>query len=79
MFANWRIAAIPDNVTRVAEVVTGDGQRVSRERISLENTGPFGSRQLRVPLQLAGHQWARLEVWDVAANGAFTQPVWIEE
>ena len=62
-----------------AEVITGDGQSVSRERIPLENTGPFGSRQLQVPLQLAGRKWARLEVWDVAANGAFTQPVWIEE
>ena len=62
-----------------AEVITGDGQSVSRERIPLENTGPFGSRQLQIPLQLAGCQRARLEVWDVAANGAFTQPVWIEE
>ena len=86
-----------------AEVITGDGQsvsreriplentldfcanmvrvfeRVSRERIPLENTSPFGGRQFQVPLQLAGRQWARLEVWDVAANGTFTRPVWIEE
>ena len=22
-------------------------------------------------------KWVRFEVWDVAANGAFTQPVWL--
>ena len=62
-----------------AEVISGDGQSVTRERIRLEDTGPFGTRRLRVPLKLAGRKWARLEVWDIAANGAFTQPVWIEE
>jgi hypothetical protein len=25
-----------------------------------------------------GRRWLRFEVWDVAANGAFTQPVWLE-
>lgn len=62
-----------------AEVITGDGQSVSRERIRLGDTGPFGTRRLRVSVKLAGGKWARLEVWDIAANGAFTQPVWIEE
>ena len=23
-------------------------------------------------------KWVRLEVWDIARNGAFTQPIWIE-
>jgi hypothetical protein len=23
-----------------------------------------------------GWKWARIAVWDVAANGAFTNPVW---
>jgi len=23
-------------------------------------------------------KWVRFEVWDIATNGAFTQPVWIE-
>ena len=62
-----------------AEVISGDGHSVSRERISLENTGPFGTRKLRIALKFAGRKWARLEVWNVAANGTFTQPVWIEE
>ena len=62
-----------------AEVISGDGQSVSRERIPLENTGQFGTRKLRVPLKLAGRKWARLEIWDIAANGAFTQPIWLEQ
>ena len=62
-----------------AEVISGDGQSVSRERIPLENTGQFCTRKLRVPLKLAGRKWARLEIWDIAANGAFSQPVWLEE
>ena len=62
-----------------AEVISGDGKGVSRDRIALENTGPFGTRKLRIPLKLADRKWVRLEVWDIASNGAFTQPVWIEE
>ncbi len=26
----------------------------------------------------ADRRWVRIEVWDIARNGAFTQPVWIE-
>lgn len=62
-----------------AEVTCGDGQSVSRERIRLEDTSPFGTRKLRVPVKLDGRKWARLEVWDIATNGAFTQPVWLKE
>ena len=38
-----------------------------------------GIRSLRVPLKLAGRKWARLEVLDIAVNGAFTQPIWLEQ
>ena len=62
-----------------AEVISGDGKCVSRDRIALENAGPFGTRKLRIPLKFAGRKWARLEVWDVVAKGAFTQPVRIDE
>jgi hypothetical protein len=61
-----------------AEVISGDGQQVYRERIDLTNTTAFGKRSIRFQPRLAGRHWVRLEVWDVAANGAFTQPVWIE-
>jgi hypothetical protein len=60
-----------------AEVVSGDGQRVHRKRVDLIDAEEFGSRALRIPVDLSGHKWVRFEVWDITANGAFTQPVWI--
>jgi hypothetical protein len=62
-----------------AEVISGDGQQVFRERIDLSDTRPFGSRTLTLPVALRGRHWVRLEVWDIAVNGAFTQPVWVEQ
>ncbi|MCI0540126.1 MAG: hypothetical protein L0Z50_33385 [Verrucomicrobiales bacterium] len=61
-----------------AEVISGDGQKVFRQRIDLADTECFGNRKLRFPLDLKGRTWVRFEVWDIASNGAFTQPVWIE-
>ena len=63
---------------RFAEVISGDGQQVYRERIDLTDTTSFGQRALTLKPQLAERKWLRFEVWDVAANGAFTQPVWLE-
>lgn len=62
----------------LAEVISGDGGQVHRQRIDLSDTQEFGRRTLRVPLALPGRKWVRLEVWDLARNGAFTPPVWIE-
>ncbi|MGI8604438.1 MAG: hypothetical protein ACR2OZ_15800 [Verrucomicrobiales bacterium] len=61
-----------------AEIVSGDGQKVFRQRIDLTDTESFSTRKLRLPVDLKGRTWVRFEVWDTAANGAFTQPVWIE-
>lgn len=60
------------------EVITGDEKSIHRERIDLPDTESFGTRTLRLPVDLTDKKWVRLEVWDVAANGAFTQPVWVE-
>ena len=61
-----------------AEVISGDGIHVARQRVNLNDTGHFGQRRIRVPIKLAGQKWIRFEVWDVAANGAFTQPIWLK-
>ncbi len=61
-----------------AEIVSGDGEKVYRQRIDLSDTLAFGNRLLRQRLDLTGRKWVRFEVWDVAANGAFTHPVWLE-
>jgi hypothetical protein len=63
---------------RFAELVSGDGEKVYRERIDLSDTTPFGARTLTLCPDLRGRKWLRFEVWDVATNGAFTQPVWID-
>jgi hypothetical protein len=63
---------------RFLEVISGDGSGVRRERTDLPETGPFGRRTWALRSHLAGRKWVRFEVWDIAANGAFTQPVWIE-
>jgi len=61
-----------------AEVVSGDGTKVYRQRIDLDETEPFGQREWRVAVDLRGRKWVRFEVWDVAANGAFTQTYWMD-
>jgi hypothetical protein len=61
-----------------AEIVSGDGKKVYRERIDLGDTGPFGARMLQLSPTLAGRKWVRFEVWDAATNGAYTQPVWLQ-
>jgi hypothetical protein len=60
-----------------AEIISGDGQTVFRQRIDLADTESFGTRKMRLPLDLQGRTWVRFEAWDIAANGAFTQPVWL--
>ena len=59
-----------------AEIVSGDGKQVQRQRIDLSDTEGFGQRKLQIPASGVA-KWIRFEVWDIAGNGAFTQPVWI--
>jgi hypothetical protein len=63
---------------KFAEVVSGDGSKVYRERVDLTETPPFGRQSWTLKPELGGRTWARFEVWDVASNGAFSQPIWIE-
>ncbi|MDV3456184.1 hypothetical protein RZN05_04250 [Sphingomonas sp. HF-S4] len=61
-----------------AEVVSGDGKKIYRDRIDLTGSAPFGSRTIEKKVDLRGRKWARIEVWDVAANGAYTPPVFLK-
>ncbi len=59
-----------------AEIVAGDGTTTFRRRIDLSDTRAFGTRAFSGLLPDApGLCWARLAVWDVAGNGAFSQPI----
>ncbi|MBO9675153.1 MAG: hypothetical protein J7577_17025 [Sphingobacteriaceae bacterium] len=60
------------------EIVSGDGAKVYRNHINLNTTQAFGKRDYSWPVNLKGRKWVRVEAWDVATNGAFTQMVWLE-
>jgi hypothetical protein len=60
------------------DIVSGDGKQVYREHINLDNTTAYGKKKFNFPVSLPNRTWVRIEVWDVAANGAFTQMVWID-
>ncbi len=57
------------------EMVWGDGQKIDRQIISVSELGAFGSKRFSIPFDATGKDWVRVTAWDVAANGAFTQPV----
>jgi hypothetical protein len=61
-----------------AVLIWSDGAMTRRVAIPLETTRPFGSQSFEWKTAAAGAKWARLEVWDVAGNGAFVNPVWFE-
>ena len=61
------------------EIISGDGKKVFHEKIDISDTKAFGSKTFRFSPKLAGRKWVRLEVWDIAANGAFTQTVYLNE
>ncbi|MEM9018738.1 MAG: hypothetical protein AAGC68_17140, partial [Verrucomicrobiota bacterium] len=50
-----------------AEIISGDGNKVYRERIDLSDTGTFGAEPIiQTTLDLSERTWVRFEVWDVA-------------
>ncbi len=59
------------------ETISGDGTNVYMHKINLNATLAFGQQKIRLPINLTNRKWVRLEAWDIAANGAFTQTVWI--
>ena len=59
-------------------VVSGDGKTIYRDRIEMSDTQEFGERDIDLKVDLSGRNWLRVEIWDIANNGAFTQPIWIE-
>ncbi|HEX5283409.1 MAG TPA: hypothetical protein VFW30_04765 [Bryocella sp.] len=61
---------------RVGEVVWGDGKTTHHEMIDLQSAPQFNQRNYSWTLDTPGWTWARFAVWDVAGDGAFTNPVW---
>ena len=61
-----------------AEVIMGDGKNVFRQKIDLSDSKAFGKKEINFDIDIKDKTWIRFEVWDVAANGAYTQPVWLK-
>ncbi len=59
------------------DVISGDGKSVYHHKINMNNKKAFGSEQLSFDLNLKNRKWVRIEAWDVAVNGAFTQTIWL--
>jgi hypothetical protein len=57
-----------------AEITWGDGDETHHFRIPLTDTRAFGKRTFTWSTPAPNWKWARLSVWDVAANGAFVNP-----
>jgi hypothetical protein len=61
---------------RIAELVWGDGNTTHRQTIDLDSSPAFDNHQYSWLVQTPGWTWARFAVWDVAGDGAFTNPIW---
>ena len=60
----------------LAEIVWSDGSTTHREIPALESTREFGQDEFIWTIPAKDWKWARLAVWDVAGDGALTNPVW---
>jgi len=59
-----------------AIVVWSDGQTTHRVPIPLDTTRQFQNQSFHWTVAAPGAKWARVEVWDIAGNGAFVNPAW---
>jgi hypothetical protein len=60
------------------ELISGDGEKVYREKIDLTNTKAFEQKAFQFHPNLKGRKWLRVEAWDCAANGAFSQTFYLQ-
>ena len=86
LLPSWSISGSEDDIDvsvevrgtfplQFAEVVWGDGRGTQRELVDLSETGQFSAGSYDWKVRAPGWTWARIAVWDVAANGAFVNPV----
>ncbi len=61
------------------EIVSGDGKNVYHKQIALPQTESFDAQEWEIEMDLRDRKWIRLEAWDIARNGAFSPPVWLED
>lgn len=59
------------------KITSGDGNKVYEKVIPMSDSRSFGHQVFNISLDLKNRKWVRVAAWDVAADGAFTQCVWI--
>ena len=61
---------------RMAEIVWGDGKETYRKEVEILDGRQFRKLDFQTNVPAPNWTWARFAVWDVAGDGAFTNPVW---
>jgi hypothetical protein len=60
----------------MGEVIWSDGKTTHRQEFPLTQTRQFATETLDWHVDAKNWKWARVAVWDIAANGAFVNPTW---
>jgi hypothetical protein len=60
----------------MGEVVWSDGAETQRREFPLNQTRQFSTETYDWNVDAKNWKWARVAVWDIAANGAFINPIW---
>ena len=71
-----KVAVVWTFPLRMAEIIWGDGKETHRQIIPLTDTKEFDQREFTWQMTAPDWKWARLALWDIAGNGAFTTPTW---
>ncbi len=62
-----------------AEITWGDANGIHKLKKPITDGLEFTTGQIVIDADLSGANWVRFEAWDIARNGAFTQPFWFAE
>jgi len=60
----------------MGEVIWSDGKTTHRQEFPLNETRQFATETYNWQVDAKNWKWARVAVWDIAANGAFVNPTW---
>jgi hypothetical protein len=60
----------------MGEVIWSDGNATHRQEFALNQTRQFATETFDWHVDAKNWKWARVAVWDIAANGAFVNPTW---
>ncbi len=61
------------------ELIWSDGQHIDRKIIPQTNLTTFGEQEFEISFDATEKKWIRFAVWDIAKNGAFVQPIWLDD